>query len=646
MKERRRLPVFRLGITGFFCFSGKNRSPFGRTTSWLPLLTVITLLALVFLPVAGADETEAVEVIEFEGIEEEVVVTAARFPLRPAETPGLTIVVDREALRQSTGNNLSALVAEAGFPVAASGGDFAQASIQLGGFSANQSLLLFNGVPVNPGPTGEVDLSLFPTATLDRMEISRGPLSPLYGANAMGGVVNIETALSGEERSGFLLGGGSFGSGEMNVFLKSKQWGLAAGGGRSAGYLPNSATNKSYFSGEYSFRAAGENSDRLVLQGHLLMKEAEIPGSTVFPSTGSQYDQRLILNLSGRKEAAANLWEYRVFTQTWDNRYNSDFGADRHRVEGHGAELSLRREAGNHILLAGISLAHDNFHSTKSGRNSRTQGAVYLQDHWAIRRDLILLTGLRWDESSDYGAALSPRLSLVKHLTGDLTLKAGYGRAFRPPTVNELYWHEDYGIPERNMFGNPDLRPEKGESYDLTLHWQDRAGGTLTAGVFRSRLTDGIAWVQRTEGYKTQNIDGVRISGFDLRWERKAKNGFGGDFTYTWLNRQDWKPETGYVKNTRLGEHRVAIGITYTRGPWQARGYWRLVEGRTPQKTPDGVVNIMPDYHLLDTVLIYRTRGGFELKMAVNNLLDTAYEINAGYPMPGRNLEVSLYHAF
>jgi len=54
----------------------------------------------------------------------------------------------------------------------------------------------------------------------------------------------------------------------------------------------------------------------------------------------------------------------------------------------------------------------------------------------------------------------------------------------------------------------------------------------------------------------------------------------------------------------------------------------------------------MPDYRLLDTALIYRTRGGYEIKLAINNLLDTAYEINAGYPMPGRNLEVSLYHAF
>ena len=643
MKERKRQPVFHRGITGFFSFG--SFFSFLRTPLF-SLAAVILLTALLPAPAPAAEMTDgngadAAEIIEFAGVEEEVVVTATRLPLPPAETPGLTIVVDREAIRQSTGADLPTLIAEAGFPVAASGGDFAQASVQLGGFSANQSLVLFNGVPVNPGPVGEVDLSLFPAAVVNRMEISRGPLSPLYGANAMGGVVNIEAALSGEERSGFLLGGGSFDSGEINVFLQREQWGVAAGGGSSAGYRPNSDSKKSYLSGEYSFLPAGNNKNRLVLQGHFLTKEAGVPGTTGFPSGARQSDQRLILNLSGKNQAAKNLWEYRVFTQSWDNRYESEFGADRHRVEGHGAELSVRRETGNHIFLAGLSLAHDQFNSTKSGRNSRTQGAIFLQDHWRLRRNLVLLTGLRWDESSDYGSALSPRVNLIKHLTENLSVKAGYGRAFRPPTVNELYWHEDYGVPEWNMFGNPDLRPEKGESYDLTLHWQDKAGRTLTAGVFRSRLTDGIAWDQEAEGWKTKNIDRVKITGFELRWERKAKNGFGGDITYTWLNRQDWKPETGYVKNTRLGEHRVAVGITYSRGPWLARGCWRLVTGRTPQWG-----QAMPDYRLLDTALIYRTRGGYEIKLAINNLLDTAYEINAGYPMPGRNLEVSLYHAF
>jgi vitamin B12 transporter len=458
----------------------------------------------------------------------------------------------------------------------------------------------------------------------------------LYGANAMGGVVNIETALSGEESSGFLLGGGSFTSGQMNVFLKREKWGLAAGGGSSAGYLPNSATRKSHLSGEYSFGPAGENNGRLVLQGYLLTKDAEIPASP-FSSPGSQSDQRYILNLSGKSQTAKNLWEYRVFTQSWDNRYKDDFSDDRHRVEGRGAELSVRQEEGRHILLAGLSLAHDSFDSTKSGQNSRSYGGVFFQDLWALRRDLALLSGLRWDTSSDYGAALSPRVSLIKHLTGNLSIKAGYGRAFRPPTVNELYWYD----PQWSMFGNPDLRPEKGESYDLTLHWQDRAGDALSAGIFRSRLTDGITWVQEAEGWKTKNIDRVKITGFDLRWERRAENGFGGDLTYTWLNREDWNPDTGYVKNTRLGEHRIAIGVTFTRGPWQARACWQLVAGRTPQ-----LGQAMPDYHLLDTAIIYRTRNGYDLKLAVNNLLDTAYEINAGYPMSGRNLEVSIYHVF
>ena len=128
---------------------------------------------------------------------------------------------------------------------------------------------------------------------------------------------------------------------------------------------------------------------------------------------------------------------------------------------------------------------------------------------------------------------------------------------------------------------------EQVESYDLTLHWQDKAGSDADGRIFRSRLTDGIALppgTREAEGWKTKNIDRVKITGFELRWERKAKNWLRRGY-YLHLaqpagtgNRKPVTSKTPAWANTPGSRwHHL-----FPRPEWLARGCWRLVTGRTP----------------------------------------------------------------
>ena len=196
MKGRKREPVSHRGITGFFC-SGFFFSP----------LTLLLFSAVILLtpacyqrrcwrrkrrtPAGGRRGNRRFDEVEEGWLLPPPVSRSA------SETPGLTIVV--------TGGDPTEYGQEplhphrrGGVPGLRFRRRFCPGLRPTGRFLRQPEPGPVQRVPVNPGPVGEVDLSLFPAAVLARVEISRGPLSPLYGANAMGGVVNIETALSGK----------------------------------------------------------------------------------------------------------------------------------------------------------------------------------------------------------------------------------------------------------------------------------------------------------------------------------------------------------------------------------------------------------------------------------------------------------------
>ena len=192
--------------------------------------------------------------------------TATRVSENASETPGQTEVITKEEINNSGATTVSEALIDNGLTIATNGGKFGEAHIQLDGSSSTQTLILVNGVPANTGCAGMVDLRYFPISPIQQIEVAHGPLSALYGSNAVGGVVNIITDLTGEPSNQFSLSGGDFSTKIIDITHQQEKWGIAVGLNATDGFRDFTANRNSYLLGQYNFYETGDEYLKLYWQ--------------------------------------------------------------------------------------------------------------------------------------------------------------------------------------------------------------------------------------------------------------------------------------------------------------------------------------------------------------------------------------------
>jgi outer membrane cobalamin receptor len=237
---------------------------------------VMTMLALLSAGSAVWAEAQATDVADVDE-EEAVVVTATRTKQEESKAPGQTEVITEAEIEASGAATVAEVLVGNGLVTYNTGGASGVVYVELDGASEKQTLVMINGVPVNSGAGSSVDLSYFPVTGIKRIEIAHGPLSALYGANALGGVVNIITDLTGAANQ-VTLTGGSNTYGKLNFAVQQPQYGLAAGGFTTDGHRENSATKTGYLMGQYDFWRNEQAELRLNFLYNI--KDYESPGST------------------------------------------------------------------------------------------------------------------------------------------------------------------------------------------------------------------------------------------------------------------------------------------------------------------------------------------------------------------------------
>lgn len=612
---------------------------------------LIALLIFVNIPLLCAN-VFATELQDSFFTLEEVVIIASKYPQELLDSVASVEIINKKDIEISKSEDLSGIIKSiAGLEIIDYGSPGDIKSISIRGSSPEQALIMIDGQVVNDPQTGKIDLGLIPADMIEKIEIYRGPASALYGANALGGVVNIITKSGKDEQK--RTAGFSYGSNDTQKYQASYQ-----NRNDDLGY---------YFTGEY-YKTEGdrENSqlDKISLMGKI-SKEIDqktdldltiryhdyqrgLPGSLDYPTPNAQQDDRNFnLNLKWQKreeDKDINIMAWYDFHRLiYDNPDEwGHTGASIHKTYTTGLSFentyynfSLGSEniESDHTLTWGGEIKQYRIDSTDIGNQQDLNGAVFIQDVWqpAELEKLSITAGMRYDYNQVFGGQVNPRIGIAYRLQDDLSIHASVGRAYRAPTYDDLYWPEDGYVG-----GNPNLLPETAWAYEAGMHYINEKGDMQAElNIFQKNVNDLINWAADSEEvWRPSNIGSARVNGAEVILKKELNENFTGNVNYTYLNARDLDTDSQLKP-----KHKYGFGLDYLNQVGENQddftaslgGY--MVTGR-----PDDLNN----YYLFNanidrdfTVNKEKDRK-IKLSFSIKNIFDQKPELASSYPIQGR----------
>src|SRR3954469_2260056 len=554
------------------------------------------------------------------------------------------------------------LLSAPGVSVHALGGPGQAATLSLRGASADQSMVLLDGIPLQGPGGGAVDLSTLPATLLERMIVSRGVLGARFGAGALGGAVELLPRASRTGWSGGAeLSGGSFGTARVGADLAAPVGSgsavVALQGDRTSGDFEYARQLTPEIPGAQYYGFTRENADAtrgsalvrisqdlrsdlgldLLLQGSAGTRG--LPGPSSAPTRRSrELDQGGLGGLRLRGTSGDAAWSVRASGRVdrIELRGVSGFGdcadgtpecpredqrSSAARGEGEvvlplrGADaLRLRVVAGGEWMSGG-----------NTGEHRRGVLAAAASDDIALPAGVALYPAVRFDHVGAY-SGLSPAIAAQWRPDPQhpFSLRAGWGLSFRAPTFSELY------LETGGLTANPDLQPERAWSVDAGAEWRT-AAITLSGSAFWSSYRQLILYqLFPPARAKPFNVGEARIAGLELQAIVRLPTGFLATLAYSFLdavNRADGHklayrtPHRPFARRARQGDRVEGYGEASFTSAIPRNAFDTAFVGRQV---------------LLNAGAGVRAVGPLWIDLEARNLLDDrTYEDLFQYPLPG-----------
>ncbi|MGI6034240.1 MAG: TonB-dependent receptor plug domain-containing protein [Limnochordia bacterium] len=589
-------------------------------------LALVVLCLLVLCPAALAEDEPVI-----------LVVTASRILQDIKDAPVSIALITRDEIQAMGAMDLGHVLSRLEGVTAADYGPLgSQMHVKLRGSEPEQVLVLIDGKPINSPRSGKVDLSQLPLAMVERIEVIKGPASALYGADALGGVVNIITKADGSQGGELRLTVGQYDTVSLGFDYRGRSgplgYALGSNLSTSQGYRPNSDYEGRSFWTQLDYGL----SPRDYLTVNLTRHESEhgTPGSTSYESLTNRqaYDEvRLAVDYDRTISTSSNL-NLGLSVISHELKYEGSL----HQGDDYRLDLQLNQQQGRHLLAFGGAVGRGRLDSNVMGEKDRDYWRVFIQDSCQLSPAIGLALSSSYDNYSTHGDNLSARAGLVYHLDRDTELFASCGTAFRAPTFQDLYWPEDPWTR-----GNPLLSPETGWAYEGGLRRSLPKGIALSGSVFRRDVTNLIKWAPQTKDtggtiWEPTNIAAAVVKGLEARLEGKLGQSLTWSMAYTYLDGQDKDTKEPLPNQVR---HRGNVSLAY-QTPWGLSASL-LASIAGEQEEP-----ALPAYQVLDLVLTQQVNEELQVQLKVQNLLDEEYQVIAGYPAPPRTVTLGARHAF
>ncbi|MDR0806200.1 MAG: catecholate siderophore receptor CirA [Enterobacteriaceae bacterium] len=450
-----------------------------------------------------------------------LVVTASAVEQNLKDAPASISVITAEELQKKPVQNLKDVLQEVPGIQLTNDGDNRR-GVSIRGMDSSYTLILVDGKRVNSRNAvfrhNDYDLSWVPVNAIERIEVVRGPMSSLYGSDALGGVVNIITKKIKKTWTGSVSVDGTV---QEN---RDKGDSYNTSVYTSGPLIDDLLSVKTY--GNFAYRDKDEPNKSATSQtgttgGIEGYKSRD--GNVEFSITPNQ-DQEILLNYGFDRQdrESDSLYSTRIERQNYGISHNGKWGFANSELRFYGEKIDnfstkvqtsesnsldgkfiLPIDSINQTVTVGGELRREELKDPLSlkgsGSTSTKQHALFVEDEWRILERLALTAGARMDDHENYGEHWSPRAYLVYTATDTITVKGGWAKAFKAPSLLELSpdWQTSSCRGPCLIVGNPDLKPETSENYELGLYYAgdegllDGVSGSVT--VFENNVKDMIS---------------------------------------------------------------------------------------------------------------------------------------------------------
>ncbi|APG63590.1 hypothetical protein LPB140_04765 [Sphingorhabdus lutea] len=595
---------------------------------------------------------------EFRG---DIIVTATGSESYSHESGQAVTVLDKKDIEQSQQASISDLLRQVpGVAVARSGGVGSQTSVFIRGGESSQTLVLVDGVKINDPstPNNSFDFGALMTGNLNRVEILRGPNSVIWGSQAIGGVINVQTAPTSEAFEVQAMAEyGSLNSGQARANISGTTGRIS--GSIGASYYRTDGVSAlrtgTERDGYKNFAANGklglELTDNIGIDLRGYYNKGRVEFDDPFGATADTYPENENEQFVGYIGLNANLFDGAVknifsYTRTDLTRIGTEpnvpFSFNVNILKGAIDRFAYRGSASPHDKIdLNFGVEHES--STAStffpagGGAAPNQAETQVTSGYAqaVLRPFTGLTltgGVRYDDTSDYGdvttfganAAYSPN-------GGNTIFRATYAEGFRAPTLTEAL------LP----FGNAALRPETAKSYDVGVE-QNFLGrhATIAATLFKRDSKDAIIYSFVT--FQSENVARVRATGAEITLALRPSDRFTINAQYSYVNAQDRTPGVSFgAQLPRRPKHSVNFSADWQTPLGLDIGGDIYVAGDSFNSLPNIYAPTAPrldGYILAGIRASYPVTDNVEIFGRVDNLFDSDYEVVRRYNVLGRNI--------
>jgi len=534
------------------------------------------------------------------------------------------------------------------------GGPGTLASVRIRGADSRDTLVLIDGVPLTDVTSGQALIQQIPADMIERVEVVRGNLSALYGANATGGVIQIFTRRGVSGLQPLVTAGvGSRGTRSLDASIAGGSDTLRArlglGSDRTDGFSAgnpqaNSHVNPDADGNQRTHATLAVDAD-LGATHHLGLDLRRVDGTVQYDGTSSfstptdLHSQHLVQTgaaVHGRHELSP------VWTLAWrwgeSNEKRNDFGTSsfgdfafgnsvHNRVTAVELAAAVSPAWRTQFGIERLSQSTDIASYTRRSRDTDVlrAGTTYDADWGSLQANV------RHDKTSDFGSASTALLGGKFALSRELSATASVSNSFTPPTFDFLFFD-----CAPFVCSNPDLRPEKASNVEAGLQWQD-ARNLLRATLFAVRYRDKI---QNDENFVPQNIARAKNSGLEL----SARHAMG---PWTLLGEASFQDPVDADTGARLqrrARQQAAVHADYQAARWHAGAGLRYVGNRpdVDNSSFPGQPLTLPSYTVVDASAHWSVTPEWTAAASIENLFDRHYAPTVGYNGGPRGLFVSL----